>query len=156
MSSSLGTIGSFLKIFLHGVDLGGEDVLDLLNDFDFLGSGSLISLILLSPSLTLSFLGSLISESLLLGVGGFSELLFLHGEGSFSLRESLDVVVSIGGDLGSGGGDFTEEDLVLSDGLFLIDLVVGNGGFEGSSEVFHLSNDVIEGFLGESGSELDE
>jgi len=53
------------------------------------------------------------------------------------------------GNLGSGGLDLGEEDLELTDGGLLVDLVVFDGGFEGRSEVFHLGNNVVQSLLGE-------
>jgi len=150
------SVGSLLKILLHGVDLGGEDTFDLLNNVDFGGSGGLVGLVLNSPILTLDFLGLLGSESVLLLGGGVVELLLLDGKGSFGLSELLLRLREGLGNLGSGGLDFTEEDLVLSDGGLLVDLVVFDGGFEGVSEVFHLVHDVFEGFLGEGRGDLDE
>jgi len=141
------TVGSVGKVLLHGVDLGSEDVLNLLNDVDFGTSGGLVGLVLDSPVVALDFLGLLSGESILLFGGGFSELLFLDGKGSFGLSEG-GLGFSEGlSDLGSGGFDFTEEDLRFSDGGLLVNLVVFDGGFEGSSEVFHLGNNVVKSFL---------
>jgi len=150
------TIGSFLKIFLHGVHLGGEDTFDLLNNVDFSGSGGLVGLVLDSPVLTLDFLGLLGGESVLLFVGGVGELLFLDGEGSFGLSELLLGLRKSLSNLGSGGFDFTQKNLVFTNGGLLVNLIVFNGGFEGVSQVFHLVNNVVEGFLGESTGDLDE
>jgi len=146
---SLLSVGTFGKIFLHGVNLGSEDVLNLLDDVDLGGSSLLVGLVLSSPFGTLDFLGSLSSESVLLLVGGFGELLLLDGEGSFGLSEGRLTFGEGLGNLGSGGFDFSEEDLELSDGGLLVNLVVFDGGFEGSSEVFHLVDNVVKGFLGE-------
>lgn len=128
----------------------------MLDDIDFGGSSSLVGFVLNSPVLTLDFLGLLSVESVLLFGGGVFELLFLDLEGGFGLSELLLSFRKGLSDLGSGGFDFGEEDLVFSDGGLLVDLVVFDGGFEGVSEVFHLGDNVVEGFLGEGGGDLDE
>jgi len=79
--------------------------------------------------------------------GGVGKLLFLDGEGSFGLSKGGLRFGEGLSDLASGGFDFTEEDLRFSDGGLFVNLVVFDGGFEGSSKVFHLGDNVVEGFL---------
>lgn len=120
-------VSSFLKVFSHGLKLGGNDGLNLLNDFNFLLSLSGVLLIESSPFLANLFLGSLLSG---LGLDGFnslfktflleSELSLILLELSFSISLSL-LKVSLG------LFDFSHESVEVSDGLLFIDLVLLEG-----------------------------
>lgn len=128
----------------------------MLDDVQLSSSGFLFGFPGVSGSFTLFDLGKLLGLASLDVGNSLLEDSLLEGQSVLVLLEGDSEVRQGVLDVSSGGGDFTLELSILVDGFSFFSGIILNGGLDGSVELLHLVDNAGEGFLGESGGNLDE